>query len=1217
MMRSLTLTTLFLLSGLVAFGQNDFWTNSAQSRVSNTPVVENEVFPEKLSAFTLDLSALRQKLRHAPEERSAAARSNPLSIVLPLPDGSREQFNFVKSAIMAPELAAKYPKISTYFAEGVENPAISLRAVITAEHGFHVIMHSPKGTIFIMPSSKDQVNHYISFFANDVPVDERYQEGFTCEMNTLTHDETDFVEEEAALLATAVKSRSAIPTDLKTYRFALATTGELYNFYGNTPTSVMDNLVIDVNKQNSVLEREVAVRLILIANNDLLFYSDPATDPYTNGSTGAMLGENPDAINSIVGFGSYDIGHVWGTNGGGLASLASVCTTSKANGVTCRFGAYIDVLFYRLSAHEVGHQFDAPHTFNFCDGNENPGTGYEPGSGSTIMSYSGAGCIEWVQNFNEEYYHINSILRIRNFTENAAGSSCATSLTTSNNNMPEASIPELTDGFYIPISTPFELTGAGTDDDGDDLTYCFEQYDLGPMSTLGTPILSAPAFRSFPPTTSPTRTFPRMTNIVNNFSDQDEVLPTYNRELTFRLTVRDNHPEAGAIDWAEIGFEATESAGPFRVTEPNVNNISLEVGAYTEVKWDVANTDNNLVNCKSVNIKLSEDGGFTYPYTLVENVPNDGSHFVVIPDVVTTTARVRVEAADNIFFDISNNNFEITPPSQAGFSFQVTPFSQQVCLPESPVIDLNVGSLLDFTEPVTIAVSGIPQGATPVFTANPVLPGSTGNNLTFNTDNVTSDGNYEITIKAFVAGTMDTSFRTVNITTIYSDFSSFAVTSPAPGMSGVEVVPTFEWTANGTSDAYDIEIATNPAFEADDIVDAVYDYTSTSFQSDIVLSASTLYYWRVRPKNICGDADFTSISTFHTVALSCEIYDSSDGPKFISESQLPNVISTISVFPEGPISDVNILNINVDHNSVQHVDGYLKGPDGTEVKLFSQVCGNTQKFSLGFDDQAPTQVPCPPVSGLVHTPEESLSVFNGLGTSGDWQFRIKVVDTDGDGGFLNSWRLELCSSSSQNGPVLVNNKELPLPPTASRKISLDFLLTEDDNNTAEELIYTIVSTPINGDLELDGTVLTIGDQFKQSDIDLSKLQYNHLAAATTNDQFGFTVIDGDGGWIDITQFNILIDPNVVLSTIDVEKANSTLIFPNPTQDVLNVEFASAFDGEVVYSIFNVQGKSLLSGVIGAKQKNTQINTAALSNGIYLLKFQSGNAVFTKKVTIQQ
>ena len=60
-----------------------------------------------------------------------------------------------------------------------------------------------------------------------------------------------------------------------------------------------------------------------------------------------------------------------------------------------------------------------------------------------------------------------------------------------------------------------------------------------------------------------------------------------------------------------------------------------------------------------VNIKLSLDGGFTYPITLLEDTDNDGSAFVTVPDAVTTQARVRIEAADNIFFDISNQNFPI------------------------------------------------------------------------------------------------------------------------------------------------------------------------------------------------------------------------------------------------------------------------------------------------------------------------------------------------------------------------------------------------------------------------------------------------------------------------------------------------------------------------------------------------------------------------------
>ena len=183
---------------------------------------------------------------------------------------------------------------------------------------------------------------------------------------------------------------------------------------------------------------------------------------------------------------------------------------------------------------------------------------------------------------------------------------------------------------------------------------------------------------------------------MSNNYDNQEVLPTYDRELTFRCTVRDNNDEAGGAVWEELTFRADETAGPFLVTTPNTADITWNVGDYQEVIWDVANTTNPRVNCNYVNILLSTDGGFTYPYMLVENTANDGSAFVSVPDAISTDARIRVEAANNIFFDISNANFAIEAAAAPGYALDVTPSSVPLyCLPTDPLaFDISTTSCL-------------------------------------------------------------------------------------------------------------------------------------------------------------------------------------------------------------------------------------------------------------------------------------------------------------------------------------------------------------------------------------------------------------------------------------------------------------------------------------------------------------------------------------------
>ena len=104
------------------------------------------------------------------------------------------------------------------------------------------------------------------------------------------------------------------------------------------------------------------------------------------------------------------------------------------------------------------------------------------------MSYAGGCQSQNIQFNSDSYYHVASLEQMYESVSEGNGSTCPNIIPTSNN------FPELTlnyeDGFYIPMRTPFQLTATATDQDGDDLTYCWEQYNLGPVSDLGSPTLN-------------------------------------------------------------------------------------------------------------------------------------------------------------------------------------------------------------------------------------------------------------------------------------------------------------------------------------------------------------------------------------------------------------------------------------------------------------------------------------------------------------------------------------------------------------------------------------------------------------------------------------------------------------------------------------------------------------------------------------------------------
>jgi hypothetical protein len=621
----------------------DMWTDVESSSLLS--VRERFIIPDQFRSVRLSMTELENLLSQAPHENNVKARNSSIIISLPLPDGRFGRFKIVESPVMAPELAAKFPEIKTYVGQGIDDGTANVRLDLTPQ-GFHASVISAYGSFYIDPYSKNDVTNYISYYRKDLSMDPNE---FHCDVEGMTDTKNDI----------QIDNSNSIGENLRTYRLALACTGEYATFHGGTVPLALAAMTTSINRVNQVYENDFSVRMILIANNNLLVYTNAGTDPYTNTNGGTMLSQNQSNIDAVIGNANYDIGHVFSTGGGGIAGLGVVCVTGqKARGVTGLNSPIGDPFNIDYVAHEMGHQYAGNHTQNNINCNANPSTAFEPGSASTIMGYAGV-CSPSLQNNSDPYFHVGSLIETDGFTSGFGGS-CATSIPTGNS-PPTVTLPA--GGFTIPISTPFILTGSGTDPDNDTLTYCWEQYDIGPQGNPNNPVGSAPIFRSFNPTSSPSRMFPKLSNVLNNNQTIGERLPTYSRLLKFRLTVRDNNAGGGGHAYDLMFFNADASAGPFLVTNPNTAAETWNIGNTVNVTWDVANTNTAPVNCANVNILLSTDGGNTFPITLASNTPNDGLETITVPNNMTTTARVKIEAADNVFFDLSNFNFTIEQSS--------------------------------------------------------------------------------------------------------------------------------------------------------------------------------------------------------------------------------------------------------------------------------------------------------------------------------------------------------------------------------------------------------------------------------------------------------------------------------------------------------------------------------------------------------------------------
>ncbi|MDQ2769197.1 MAG: IPT/TIG domain-containing protein, partial [Bacteroidota bacterium] len=565
-------------------------------------------------------------------------------------------------------------QIKTYAGVGLDDAAASVRLDLTPQ-GFHAqVLTSGGRSFYIDPVRRTDAQHYLAFYKTDM---NRAAAGPipSCDFQLTPADKLGLEARQQA--AGRVASGSASGAQLKTYRLALSNTPEYAVTKGNTLAGVVAGEVATVNRVVGVYEKELAVRMVLVANNDqLVFLSGTGTQPspaFSNSNGSALLGQNQSNVDRIIGSANYDIGHVVSTGGGGIAGLGVVCNnTRKANGVTGLPNPVGDAFDIDYVAHEMGHQFSGNHPFNgnagsCAGGNRNANTAWEPGSGTTIMAYAGI-----CTTTNDLQPHSDATFQTGNFQEMRAfiaATSCATTSATGNT-APVVTAPA--GGKTMPIGTPFKLTATATDAENDPLTYMWEELDLGPQQAPNDAQVAGqnvPLFRSFVPLTSGTRYFPRLSDLLNNTTVIGERLPTVSRALNFRCTARDEHSGTvgviGGVDYsALVTLSVSSTAGPFVVLEPNTA-VSWVGGAAQTVTWDVANTSSAPVSCATVNIRLSLDGGLTYPTTLATGVPNNGSAIVVAPSPSSsqTQARIMVEAADNYFFDISNANFTITTPA--------------------------------------------------------------------------------------------------------------------------------------------------------------------------------------------------------------------------------------------------------------------------------------------------------------------------------------------------------------------------------------------------------------------------------------------------------------------------------------------------------------------------------------------------------------------------
>ena len=1208
----------------------DFWKTTTLS--SDVEIVRTSPLPSDFQTYNLNVADLTEALTDAPKRFDHI--NSEVIISLPQADGTLANFQVYKSSVFSEDLAKKYPQLSSFYLQNIDNQKITARLNITSHGIYALILHPQNGLTYIEPYSHSNENHYITYQAKDLGTTEQHAE-FSCNVTQ-------------ELNADALNKSAQIVTPdclLRKYRLCISATGEYTQWHGGTVANAIEKIMILTANTNLVFEQETGITFELVDNNDQMIFTDPATDPFTNDNKFLLLGENQTATDDIIGFGNYDLGIVVAIVGGGVAQLESVCSNNKAQSSA---GSTWSPEGYPLEAtfiHEIGHKFGATHSFNnSCNNNRVSSTAFETGSGSTLMSYAGA-CAPSVTYPRDFYFHTGNLNQMLTFIQFDILDGCGEIIPTGN-------IPP--DAFAgadrsLPVGVPFELTGTSTNPDDSPQKFNWEQIDTQianapPTGSNG----SGPAFRSFPPKDTPVRTFPNMACLLNSAASDCEwdVLPEVTRNMTFTFTAYDATEGAGCWASDNMSLIFVQREEDFAVEYPN-GSENFATNQNINVLWNTGGTDSAPINCSSVDILLSTDGGHSFPITLANGVSNVGAANVQLPNIISDNCRIKIKGNGNYFFDFSDDNFTIA--GQGDFALNpITPL-QAFCgdVPTTVSFEIEVTATDDFNSPISFPTSDNTGGTSISFSPTQVMPPATV------TVQITSNWTNPITSFDIIASSGDVNHSTT-LGIQKSDNLPLApqIISPSANVLLTEFDVNFFWSFIQDAENYDLEISKNADF-SNSILTTTINQNSLDVND---LESLEIYYWHVRSNNTCGQSDWSNTHAFRTKNRTCLTYPAVNTPRDINSNDYTDAFARVDVLEDFIISKIKVKDLQVDHTHIGDLSGNLICPDGESMQLFYRPGLETESpygcvhddLLLTFSEDATLthdelRATCNPVPNIgiagEYQPAESFSPLLGHSSYGPWLVNINDLSPE-DGGILTDVSLELCRDDLQpaNNLNLFSNI-LDVEQFNSAVIGNDLLNLSDATGT-----FQLLSLPQNGNLQLNNSNVTIGSTFTVIDLTNGALVYTQNGTPTLSDAFFVDATNTNNEWSGIHEFSI----NIMLSApFPTGAITQTVSCPGESDASINVyaelgtpPYQYSLDGENfqdsgdfgglaagTYPVYvldaagnNIQGQTLFINnppVVTGEVSVDNHNIIAIGNGgtgnleysLDGINFQSGN-IFT-------
>ena len=1034
--------------------------------------IENEIFDADLGSsfvFSLDKSRFRKSL-----DLGLRKASSDEIAYFPDTEGKMIRFRVREKSNFSTALATKFPDIRAYRGYSLDYPQMKVYFSYSGSGLEATVVDTATRAKTIIKSIPGAPDSYIAYSRLSAT---KPREPLVCSTPQSSRSPFKTSKRAKSLVELTEKTsplvRFSDESTLTTYRLAVAVNGQYTEFHGGTVESALAAINTTLTELNFIFETDLGMRLELIDDNDLIVYTNSETDPFQDDPSnlnGTMNDELQVVLDSVIGSENYDVGHIFsGIGGGGNAgAIGAFCDDNVKGSAWSASSQPEGSEFVNLIAHEMGHQLGANHTFSMRT--EGTGVNVEPASGTTIMSYAGTG-EDNVAFVADNYYHNVSILQGLSYLK---AQSCHINQDI-DNTVP--SVAPLKD-YTIPVGTPFVLTGSATDvDENDVLTYTWEQVDNGlvPSSVFGPENNQGANFRSLPPSENPTRYFPLITSVVSGdltltnpyVGSTWETLSSVPREFNFAFTARDNALGGGGVASARTKITVVDSGGAFSVTSQENGQLYLAASEQT-ITWYLAGTDVAPILTELVNIRLSVDGGLTYPYTLAENIDNDGSHTVDLPDVVTSAARVRVDAVDNVYYAINARDFGIT---RDDIVLTYDDLDYAVCNNESTRASLIYETSSSFSDTAIFSTLNAPSGMSVGFSPLSASANNTAVEVTFSATDDIVPNTYPVEVSAI--SDLRTQSVTFNISTYSSIFTPVILASPINESVLTGLTAKLEWQQQNNAVNYKVEVATDDSFSEIFLSSTV----DANFTTITGLTRETEYYWRVLPMNSCGVSGIGTSFSFTTPNL----FQAEDLPVAIGSGEPTTVSSSISISDNLVITDVNV-GLDVSHTYVAELIVTLTSPAGTTVTLLQEPCYIDGLYpipdvSVVFDDDGPDLVcasSSPVVSGIIRPQQGNLDTFNNQSTQGDWVLTVTDIYS-GDGGSLDNFTLEISTDGTYvNKAPIALAQAIEGTPQNAIEVSLGAIDPEN-----QPLNFSLVDTPSQGQLSvlapsLLGGVSTIG-----------------------------------------------------------------------------------------------------------------------------------------------